>query len=912
MKENNVTIKVPINEKRIFKYGVLPNHIKYVVIQDKDTISNVSMAVKVGSVDDPKEYMGLAHFLEHMLFLGSNKFPKESYFNEKIHGLGGSCNAYTGLFETVYFFNVVNKLDSMSQASNSNLDIMLDIFSRFFIDPLFDKNSVEREINAIDSEHKKNMNDNLWIGRQIIYNLTKKDCKLNRFTTGTKKTLGLENSKSIKKDVDILRNRMIKFYNSYYCSNNMCLTIQSNESISKIEEYIYKYFSLIPSKKAEKNSIIQMNKFTSVNNEYQLIPPNNSDNILYFWDVPTIHYYLDNKAINIVNDIIEYNGSDNLQSILKKEGLANNIMGWYLTEGLFVLKINISRLHDTIDQIKNINIIVANYFNTFLQNLDWDKYYLYESTKYKINYNYSNMIDNNELVNMISVNLHYYKPSNVYCGSSIVTSENSISDIMAIKKLVKMLHFSKANIIYSTHAVLDKMASKKFLIDQYYLKKYGKINNSYILFDKVNNVSKPNIILDSNFLKIKPLIKKISSKLQIPSLYNNIWYGGSSKTYEPVVFGSIFISDKKLVNSVDNYLLTLIACYIVNQHVAEIYSQQFELGYYIGYNLSNIDGVLSLSINGLNYKYTDFFNNVLDKIKLIIVDKTTINITIEKIKNNYINIDKVSPWEYINIQLNIKQYIYYYDSIEILNSINNLLKTSEINYIEVITKRIKLITNICELPFTTIIYGNILDKDIPKLKCSYKESSIPKPLSISNISIPHPNKNEINKLVMFMFNCGSSIPFNPKKNAIILILSMILEQPAYHQLRTQEQLGYLVKSYLYTNSVEFYIVIKIQTNKNIKLVEKKMNIFLKWFEDYLMVLDIDIFNEMKKSAIALLLNKPSSLEDMLDKYIDEIRYKTYIFDRSEQIANYVNRIELKHIHKLYTKILDRKSIIKIT
>ena len=156
----NTMIDIPLNETRKFKYGILPNKLKYVVIQDEnDDMSNVSMSVKVGSLDEPHEYMGLAHFLEHMLFLGSNTYKNESHFDEKLRGFGGSCNAYTGQFETVYYFNVLNTKKNIKQSEY--MEEILEIFSRFFIDPLFDINSVEREINAINSEHLKNLNNDL-------------------------------------------------------------------------------------------------------------------------------------------------------------------------------------------------------------------------------------------------------------------------------------------------------------------------------------------------------------------------------------------------------------------------------------------------------------------------------------------------------------------------------------------------------------------------------------------------------------------------------------------------------------------------------------------------------------------------------------------------------------------------------
>lgn len=49
---------------------------------------------------------GLAHFLEHMLFFGSKKYPKKTDYTEYVEGHGGTFNAFTALDETVYFFTV--------------------------------------------------------------------------------------------------------------------------------------------------------------------------------------------------------------------------------------------------------------------------------------------------------------------------------------------------------------------------------------------------------------------------------------------------------------------------------------------------------------------------------------------------------------------------------------------------------------------------------------------------------------------------------------------------------------------------------------------------------------------------------------------------------------------------------------
>lgn len=145
-----ISIDKPKSDNRDFKGGILSNNIKYILINDKFlTKSYVSLCVNAGSYYNSSDYEGLAHFLEHMLFMGSAKYSQENYFMNQINEYGGSTNAYTETLKTTYYFNVYD----------NGLLHTIDIFSRFFIDPLFDENAVSRELNAVDSEHIKNINN---------------------------------------------------------------------------------------------------------------------------------------------------------------------------------------------------------------------------------------------------------------------------------------------------------------------------------------------------------------------------------------------------------------------------------------------------------------------------------------------------------------------------------------------------------------------------------------------------------------------------------------------------------------------------------------------------------------------------------------------------------------------------------
>lgn len=108
MKTLNQIIKSK-NDKLAYKAIQLENQLKCVLISDPLTEKCAAvMNVASGSFEDPREFQGLAHFLEHMLFLGSGKYPRPDQYREFVVNNGGSCNAYTDMANTVYYYTVKN------------------------------------------------------------------------------------------------------------------------------------------------------------------------------------------------------------------------------------------------------------------------------------------------------------------------------------------------------------------------------------------------------------------------------------------------------------------------------------------------------------------------------------------------------------------------------------------------------------------------------------------------------------------------------------------------------------------------------------------------------------------------------------------------------------------------------------
>ena len=113
-------------------------------LEKGESIAYCSIAVNTGSFNDPPERQGLSHFLEHMIFMGSEKYTDEGAYSSHISAHGGFCNAYTDFEWTNYQFKV----------NYSGLQLALDMTANNFTSPLLKEEAMDREINAVESEFR--------------------------------------------------------------------------------------------------------------------------------------------------------------------------------------------------------------------------------------------------------------------------------------------------------------------------------------------------------------------------------------------------------------------------------------------------------------------------------------------------------------------------------------------------------------------------------------------------------------------------------------------------------------------------------------------------------------------------------------------------------------------------------------
>ncbi|MDG1032720.1 MAG: insulinase family protein, partial [Luminiphilus sp.] len=226
------------NDERTYAAVTLDNGLQVLMVSDQETEkSAAALSVGVGAFSDPMDFQGMAHYLEHMLFMGSESFPEpDGYMNFAAEN-GGSSNAYTSSEITNYMITI----------ENSAFAEALHRLSEFFAAPILDPDYIQKEKNAVNAEWSMRRESE---GRSI-YRLQRellRDHPANRFTIGNLDTLA-------DKDQRELHPATIEFFQQYYSANLMSLVLISPLSVAEMERLAALHFSRIPNKEIDRPNV---------------------------------------------------------------------------------------------------------------------------------------------------------------------------------------------------------------------------------------------------------------------------------------------------------------------------------------------------------------------------------------------------------------------------------------------------------------------------------------------------------------------------------------------------------------------------------------------------------------------------------------------------------------------------------
>ena len=300
------SLLAPERQAAEYRSIVLPNQLRVLLISDpKADRAAASMSVGAGSLADPPQHPGTAHFLEHMLFLGTQKYPQPGSYQQFIAKNAGQTNAFTADQQTTFYFDIAR--DALPEA--------LDRFSQFFIAPTFDPTYAGRELNAVDSEHAKNVENDFWRVRQIVRDQYEPGHPLRSFGTGNKETLE-----------GVGRDELMAFYRSQYSSNRMTLAVVGRAGLDTLEREVRDHFSSIENRNLPiAHAPTVYLKRDPALRLVTVAPVADVRRLTVEFPLPPVETYYQAKPLVLIASVLGHEGEGSLLSVLKAEDLATSL-----------------------------------------------------------------------------------------------------------------------------------------------------------------------------------------------------------------------------------------------------------------------------------------------------------------------------------------------------------------------------------------------------------------------------------------------------------------------------------------------------------------------------------------------------------------------------------------------------------
>ena len=231
------------------------------------------------------------------------KFPKENEFDEFISTNGGSDNALTECEYTMFYFDIVEE----------HLAGAIERFAQLFVSPLMLRDSMEREMQAVESEFQNNLNDDDTRIMQLCASIA--NGPVATFTWGNLKTLK-ENISN-----DDLYSAVHDFRRQHYIANRMHLAIESSSSLDELQKLIEENFSgvssgPVPPALEQPKHPFKPEFFDKV---FYVKPKADKSKLFVTFLLPSMEKHYKSKPHDYISYVIQHEGVGSLTSYLKKK-----------------------------------------------------------------------------------------------------------------------------------------------------------------------------------------------------------------------------------------------------------------------------------------------------------------------------------------------------------------------------------------------------------------------------------------------------------------------------------------------------------------------------------------------------------------------------------------------------------------
>lgn len=886
--ETSTSLIVSPNDQRSYQTLTLNNEIEVILVSDpKVEKSAASLSVGIGMLQDPAAHQGMAHYLEHMLFLGTERYPGTKSYSEFMTKNGGAHNAYTWLDITNYMFKV----------NNAAYDEALDRFSDFFKAPKLYPEYSEKEKNAVNAEwsisREQDSSGQFQLARKMMGNHP-----ANRFLIGNLETL-------VDKPGSNLHQATVNFYNKYYSSNLMKVAMISNLPLKEMESLALKYFSNIKNKHIEKPNVSEKVNFKHAGGKRVYYQSHKDvQQIVLDFTIQNNQSNFSHKPNYFVTYLLGSEMPGSPARLLQEKGWIYSlytsaspaIYGNYGT-----LSVDINLTNDGRKHRETIVALVMQYIELIQQKGINDKYFNEIKTALNNRFRFLEKGDEFDYVSTLADKMQKFPLKNVINAPYYYEK----FDATAIKE------------------VLNQLTPKTLKV--WFISKKEKTNNQLHFFDgkyrieeltkaEVDNWKKPldwglkppaiNRLLPKNFT-IKQTVNKPSPELVHDKNGIKIWQLASKQfSHQPKGIIEVYINSTLSKQNIKSDVLLSVWSDLFMLQQSELIAEAD----IAGMNLSlNPEKGLILSITGFTDKQGELLSKALRRMQ-VNINKQNFSQAIDRLVKNIINESRKTPVgqaynTYSDLVRNGA-----WDKQKIIQIAKELTKKDLQNFIKQLWKQNQI---------RVFTFGNydlndiqevasILEKQLPSdhQSTNYIRDKFWKPTSNQLFVIKKDLEVDDVAVIDLHVHPEPSV----KQQARAKVLQGHFQTIAFDTLRTEEQLAYTVG--VIAPSIDKYTGLGLYIQTPVKGpmdIQARFDELKREYKMELNKLSEDTFNKLKTSVLVTLKEKPKNLSDEVYPFIAEWYRENFNFDTKAKLIAEIEKVSLNDIKTFYSETMNNSS-----
>ncbi|MDA7745800.1 insulinase family protein [Psychromonas sp.] len=877
------------NDTRQYQVIRLNNQLEVLLVSDPDLKNSAaSLSVPVGSMHNPDSQLGLAHYLEHMLFLGSERYPVINEYSKFMSQNGGYTNAYTSQESTVYGFEVNDS------AFPEALDRLGDVMRA----PLLDEKYAEKERHTVNAEHKTYFDNDM----RKLYALQRytlnPEHPMARFSTGDLTTLIDKPGSSLQKELEL-------FFKQNYSANTMKVAVTSPRSIEELQTVVAEYLSQIPNNKVDKPLIITpLVTEQELALEVQMKPTADLKLLQVNFLVPSVTDEYMYQPGGYISRLLGSDHKGGLSDYLQQLGLVESVMaGFYGPHSdqysLFSMQFKLTNKglteQDTViaSLFAYINLIQEKGINELQyseQKKSLDNYFQFLPKSAGFNY-----------VMSLSANMQIYPLQDLLYSSFRLDAFNE----KFIAQLLGYLTPENSRVfLMSSEAVVEK--DIPFYQGQY---SQAKIKTSRLAMwsKEAKSIQSAMTLPVSNewLPENLALVKKESSE-QAVKLVNesglSVWYK-QSELEEPKGSYKLQLNNNLSDQSPKARVEINLLLNLLQKQFSELNFMTQEAG--LNFSLSSNNGLL-ISTSGYSDKQDKLLLTLLDHIKNLKIDEQSLNLAKQELIRRLNNKSKSKAMDLglDGMRQVVRQPSW---SNETLLAEVDSVKIDDLNKF---TQQV-----FTESSVRLLALGNFTTIDVMQLTAQLKTHIKIQPQAFYQIKRINadPKAGALNYVIQSGKEDDALVSAYLAKNtepvsfAKAELLNKLLQPAFYDQIRTQEQLTYspFTASFPVNDSVAFGLFTQSPTIGTAALYER-FQAFLDNFNKSLMETKIADFEEIKKAHIANYLAKPSNQSGEFSYLTNEWLSDKAEIDTKLDYVELLDSVTLEQVQQYYAELFLNK------